>query len=280
MYRYDEIDTTLVAERVAQFRDQTRRFLEGKLPEDEFRPLRLPQRVVYPEACADAAHRDSLRAAVDAAAAHAGAPGPQIRSQLRAFHHAPEPAVQLGRNWKTCPTCWPTSPRWRCMPSRPAATASAMSPQIISLASRRTSWRIRGRTARSSASGPHCIREFTYLPRKFKIAVTGSPADRAASEVHDIGLHMRHGPDGEVGLRSAGRRRAGPHAHHRQDHPRVPAARTPAVVPGSHPARVQPGRPPRQHLQGAHQDPGGRPRASMRSARKWKRSGNTSAIPR
>ena len=42
--------------------------------------------------------------------------------------------------------------------------------------------------------------EFNYLPRKFKIAVTGSPADRAASEVHDIGLHMRRGPDGQVGF--------------------------------------------------------------------------------
>src|SRR5215211_3042713 len=41
MYRYDDIDQTLVAERVAQFRDQTRRFLAGELSEDEFRPLRL-----------------------------------------------------------------------------------------------------------------------------------------------------------------------------------------------------------------------------------------------
>ena len=41
MYRYDDIDATIVAERVAQFRDQTRRFLDGKLSEDEFRPLRL-----------------------------------------------------------------------------------------------------------------------------------------------------------------------------------------------------------------------------------------------
>jgi sulfite reductase (NADPH) hemoprotein beta-component len=42
--------------------------------------------------------------------------------------------------------------------------------------------------------------EFTYLPRKFKIAVTGSPADRAASEVHDIGLHLKRGPDGQIGF--------------------------------------------------------------------------------
>src|SRR5881394_4216988 len=41
MYRYDTFDRTLVAERVAQFRDQTRRFLAGELSEDEFRPLRL-----------------------------------------------------------------------------------------------------------------------------------------------------------------------------------------------------------------------------------------------
>jgi sulfite reductase (NADPH) hemoprotein beta-component len=42
--------------------------------------------------------------------------------------------------------------------------------------------------------------EFTYLPRKFKIAVTGSPADRAASEVHDIGLHLKRNAAGELGF--------------------------------------------------------------------------------
>ena len=41
MYRYDEIDQRLVDERVAQFRDQTARFLRGELAEDDFRPLRL-----------------------------------------------------------------------------------------------------------------------------------------------------------------------------------------------------------------------------------------------
>jgi sulfite reductase (NADPH) hemoprotein beta-component len=42
--------------------------------------------------------------------------------------------------------------------------------------------------------------EFTYLPRKFKIAVTGTPEDRAASQVHDIGVHIVRGPDGEIGF--------------------------------------------------------------------------------
>ena len=42
--------------------------------------------------------------------------------------------------------------------------------------------------------------EFSYLPRKFKIAVTGAPADRAASQVHDIGLHLKRDADGELGF--------------------------------------------------------------------------------
>ena len=54
--------------------------------------------------------------------------------------------------------------------------------------------------------------EFTYLPRKFKIAVTGSPADRAASEVHDVGLHLRRDAQGAARLRGARRRRPRPHA--------------------------------------------------------------------
>ena len=98
--------------------------------------------------------------------------------------------------------------------------------------------------------------EFTYLPRKFKIAVTGSPEDRAASEVHDIGLHMKRDADGQPRLRGAGRRRPRPHADHRPGDPRVPAAAGPALVSRGHPARLQPLRPARQHPQGAHQDPG------------------------
>ncbi len=57
--------------------------------------------------------------------------------------------------------------------------------------------------------------EFTYLPRKFKIAITGSPEDRAASEVHDIGLHMQRGPNGEHRLHGVRRRWPRPHADHR-----------------------------------------------------------------
>ena len=60
--------------------------------------------------------------------------------------------------------------------------------------------RIRVPGASTSASGRRCIPEFSYLPRKFKIAVTGSPQDRAASKVHDIGLHLVRNAQGEIGF--------------------------------------------------------------------------------
>ena len=62
------------------------------------------------------------------------------------------------------------------------------------------SWRIRAPGANSSVNGRPSIPEFTYLPRKFKIAVTGAAQDRAASLVHDVGVHIVRGPDGELGL--------------------------------------------------------------------------------
>ena len=78
MYRYDEFDSALVAQRVAQFRDQTRRFLRGELTEDEFRPLRL-QNGLYIQK-----HAPMLRVAIPyglvsvAAAAHARADRPPV----------------------------------------------------------------------------------------------------------------------------------------------------------------------------------------------------------
>ena len=95
MYVYDEIDQRLVDERVAQFRDQTRRFLAGELTEDEFRPLRL-QNGLYIQRYAP-----MLRIAIpygllsSPAAAHARAHRAHVRPRLRPLHHAPEPAVQL-----------------------------------------------------------------------------------------------------------------------------------------------------------------------------------------
>ena len=177
MYLYDEIDQRLVDERVAQFRDQTRRFLAGKLSEDEFRAAAAAERPLHPALCADAAHRHPLRAAVLAPAA-------QARARSRASTTA---ATATSRTRQNLQLNWPQARGRARHPRRArhgadarhpdlAATASATSPPTTSPASRRT---------RSSTPFVWCelIRqwstfhpEFTYLPRKFKIAVNGARA--------------------------------------------------------------------------------------------------------
>ena len=77
--------------------------------------------------------------------------------------------------------------------------------------------------------------EFQFLPRKFKIAVTGSPNDRAVTRAHDIGLRMVRDADGRAGVRGDRGRRAGPHADDRPGDPRLPAAR-PTCCPMSRPS--------------------------------------------
>ncbi len=191
MYRYDDIDRTLVAERVAQFRDQTRRFLAGELTRGRIPSAAPAQRPVHPEACADAAGRDSLWAAV-----HAGscACWRTSRASTTATTVTSRTRQNIQYNW----------PKLEDVPDILADLASgrdACHPDQRQLHPQRH-LRSPGRRRADELDDPrpYCeiIRqwstlhpEFTYLPRKFKIAVTGSPADRAASEVHDIGLHMR-----------------------------------------------------------------------------------------
>ena len=102
--------------------------------------------------------------------------------------------------------------------------------------------------------------EFSFLPRKFKVAVTAAPRDRAAIQVHDIGLHLKRHADGSLrfAVYVGGGQGRTPHA--RQADPRRPARAGPAQLSRSHPARLQPAWPARQHLQGTHQDPGARDR--------------------
>ncbi len=98
--------------------------------------------------------------------------------------------------------------------------------------------------------------EFAFLPRKFKIAVTGAAEDRAAIAWHDIGLHLRQNAQGEVGFEVLVGGGMGRTPIIGTAHPRVPAlAADPRLHRGDR-ARLQPLRPARQPLQGAHQDPG------------------------
>jgi sulfite reductase (NADPH) hemoprotein beta-component len=199
MYRYDDIDETLVAERVAEFRDQTRRFLAGELSEDEFRPLRLRNGLYIQR------HAPMLRIAI---------PYGLLNSvQLRKLGDI---AHRYDRDYGHFTTRQNLQLNWPALASVPDILAELATVQMHAI---QTSGNcVRNVTADHLAGvapdelddpRPYCeiIRqwatlhpEFTYLPRKFKIAVTGSPADRAASEVHDVGLHMRRDAEGNIGF--------------------------------------------------------------------------------
>jgi len=199
MYRYDDIDQTLVEERVAEFRDQTRRFLAGELSEDEFRPLRLRNGLYIQR------HAPMLRIAIPY--------GLLSSAQLRKLADITR---RYDRSFGHFTTRQNLQLNWPKLADVPDILAELATVQMHAI---QTSGNcVRNVTADHLAGvaadelddpRPYCeiIRqwatlhpEFTYLPRKFKIAVTGAPADRAASEVHDVGLHMKRDFSGAVGF--------------------------------------------------------------------------------
>ena len=199
MYRYDELDQAFVDQRVAEFRDQTRRFLAGELSEDEFRGLRLRNGLYIQR------HAPMLRIAI---------PYGLLRSdQLRKLGDITQ---RYDRGYGHFTTRTNLQLNWPKLEQVPDILAELATVQMHSI---QTSGNcIRNVTADHLAGiardevddpRPYCeiIRqwanlhpEFTYLPRKFKIAVTGSPEDRAASEVHDVGLHLRRDEHGDIGF--------------------------------------------------------------------------------
>ena len=199
MYRYDQIDQTLVNERVAQFRDQTQRFLAGALSEDEFRPLRL-RNGLYIQRFAP-----MLRVSI-----------PYGLLSSRQLHMLSSIARRYDRDYGHFTTRQNIQYNWPKLEHVPDILAELASVEMHAI---QTSGNcIRNITADHLAGvapdeiedpRPYCeiIRqwatlhpEFSYLPRKFKIAVTASPSDRAASEVHDVGVHLKRGPDGALGF--------------------------------------------------------------------------------
>jgi sulfite reductase (NADPH) hemoprotein beta-component len=200
MYRYDAFDQRVIDQRVAQFRDQTRRFLSGELTEDEFRPLRL-QNGLYIQK-----HAPMFRISI---------PYGMLESrQLRALasitrrydrgygHFTTRLNVQL--NW----------PRLEAVPDILADLAKVQMHAIQTSGNcvrNITSDHYAGVALDETVDPrPYCelVRqwaalnpEFAYLPRKFKIAVTGATSDRAAVRIHDIGLQLVRGAEGEVGFR-------------------------------------------------------------------------------
>jgi sulfite reductase (NADPH) hemoprotein beta-component len=199
MYRYDELDQAFVDQRVAEFRDQTRRHLAGELSEDEFRPLRLRNGLYLQR------HAPMLRIAIPY--------GLLSSTQLRTLAAI---SRRYDRGYGHFTTRQNLQLNWPALADVPEILAELATVQMHAL---QTSGNcVRNVTADHMAGvapdeiddpRPYCeiVRqwaalhpEFSYLPRKFKIAVTGSPEDRAASEVHDIGLHLKRDADGELGF--------------------------------------------------------------------------------
>jgi len=198
MYRYDEFDADYVAARVAQFRDQTRRRIDGKLTEDEYKPLRL-QNGLYLQL-----HAYMLRVAIPY--------GTLSARQMRALA---EVAERWDRGYGHFTTRQNIQFNWTKLKDVGDILEHLAGVEMHAI---QTSGNcIRNVTADHFAGAAadeiedprptaELIRqwstahpEFAFLPRKFKIAVTGAPNDRAVTRAHDIGLRMVRGPSGEPG---------------------------------------------------------------------------------
>jgi sulfite reductase (NADPH) hemoprotein beta-component len=199
MYHYDDFDQRIVSARVQQFRGQTQRFLAGKLSEDEFRPLRL-QNGLYIQR-----HGPMLRIAI---------PYGQLSSmQLRTLasitrdydrdvgHFTTRQNLQL--NWVKLPEVPDILDRLANAEMHAIQTSGNCIRNITSdpfsgvasdeIADPRP-W---GEILRQwSTFHP----EFAYLPRKFKVAISGATEDRAAIQVHDLGLQLVKNAAGELGF--------------------------------------------------------------------------------
>nr|WP_297456969.1 nitrite/sulfite reductase [uncultured Halomonas sp.] len=200
MYRYDTYDQTLVNERVAQFRGQMERYLAGQISEAEFLPLRV-QNGLYIQRYAP-----MLRIAV---------PYGMLGSyQLRKLADI---ASHYDRGYGHFTTRTNIQLNWPKLEEVPDILAELASVQMHSIQTsgndiRNTTTDQFAGVAKDEVEDPRpwceLIRqwttfhpEFAYLPRKFKIAMTGASEDRAAIQVHDIGLRLWHDDDGELRIR-------------------------------------------------------------------------------
>jgi sulfite reductase (NADPH) hemoprotein beta-component len=199
MYRYDEFDQTLVGERVAQFRGQVARRLAGDLSEDEFRPLRLMNGLYLQ------LHAYMLRIAVPY--------GTLSVAQMRKLAHI---ARVYDKGYGHFTTRQNLQFNWIRLEDAPDILAELAEVEMHAMQTSGNCVRnitadhyagVAGDEIEDPRTYAEIIRqwstlhpEFSFLPRKFKIAVTGSPRDRAAARVHDIGLQMRRSESGEVGF--------------------------------------------------------------------------------
>ncbi|MBE9556595.1 MAG: nitrite/sulfite reductase [Proteobacteria bacterium] len=200
MYAYDGLDDTLVRERAAQFRGQVVRRISGELSEDEFKPLRL-RNGLYLQL-----HSYMLRVAIPYGLLNA--------AQLRVLARI---ARRHDRGYGHFTTRQNIQFNWTKLADAPdildeLAAAEMHAIQTSGNCIRNTTTDQFAGVAADEIEDPRpwaeIIRqwstlhpEFSFLPRKFKIAISGAPNDRAAIAVHDIGLNMVRGLDGETGFK-------------------------------------------------------------------------------
>src|ERR1700675_2593845 len=200
MYVYDEFDRTLVAERVAEFRGQVARRLSGELTEDEFKPLRLMNGVYLQ------LHAYMLRIAIPY--------GTLSSRQLRMLAHI---ARSYDRGYGHFTTRQNIQFNWPKLEQVPDILAELATVEMHAIQTSGNCVRnitsdhfagIAGDEIVDPRPWAEIIRqwstfhpEFAYLPRKFKIAVTGATTDRAAILLHDIGLQAVRDAGGDVGFR-------------------------------------------------------------------------------
>ncbi len=199
MYRYDEFDHAFVKARVAQFRDQVERRLSGEIDEAQFKPLRLMNGVYLQ------LHAYMLRIAIPY--------GTLASRQLRMLAHI---ARTYDKGYGHFTTRQNLQFHWPALKDVPQILELLASVEMHCI---QTSGNcIRNVTADHLAGAaadevadprPYAeiLRqwsslhpEFSYLPRKFKIAVTGAERDRAAVQVYDIGLHLKKDAAGRLGF--------------------------------------------------------------------------------
>lgn len=199
MYRYDEYDATLVRERIGEFRDQIERRIDGRLSEDEFKPLRLMNGVYLQ------LHAYMLRVAIPYGTLN----GAQVRTLARI-------ARQYDRGYGHFTTRQNIQFNWPALTDVPAILEQLADVEMHAI---QTSGNCIRNTTADPFSGAaadeledgrpwaEIVRqwssrhpEFTFLPRKFKVAVNGAAEDRAGLRVNDIGLQIVRNEAGTTGF--------------------------------------------------------------------------------
>src|ERR1700761_170124 len=199
MYRYDAVDKTLVRERVAQFRDQTERFLAGALSEDEFKLLRLRNGLYVQR------HAPMLRVAIPY--------GLLSAVQLRTLAHI---ARRYDRGYGHFTTRQNIQFNWIKLAELPDALHDLAQVGIHAMQTSGNNTRnvtsdqwagVAPEEVEDPRIWSELLRqyttlhpEFSFLPRKFKFAITAAEHDRAAIKVHDIGLRLHKNAEGETGF--------------------------------------------------------------------------------